>query len=176
MSEATSLKLAQLREPHYERLPTEKMRLYHDGSGCLRLTIEGSRSYRDVKVVRAFPFSEPERYIALLDGFDKVIGLLDRVEDLQEDSQKVAEESLRQHYFIPTIKTVTSLKEQFGAVYMDVETDRGDRHFVAKGLRDAIVHLGDGELLIADVDGNRYRIADLRQLDPKSRRFLELVV
>jgi hypothetical protein len=57
-----------------------------------------------------------------------------------------------------------------------VETDHGQREFVAKGLRDAIVDLGDGELLITDVDGNRYRIADWRKLNVASRRFLDRVV
>ena len=39
-----------------------------------------------------------------------------------------------------------------------------------------MVELGDGELLISDVDGNRYRIVDWRRLDAASRRFLDRVV
>ncbi|MBN2310852.1 MAG: DUF1854 domain-containing protein, partial [Candidatus Hydrogenedentes bacterium] len=75
-----------------------------------------------------------------------------------------------------TIKEIWSLREQYGVVYVDAETDRGRKEFVAKGLRDAIVSLGDGELLIADVDGNRYRIDDWRRLNARSRQFLERVV
>ena len=47
---------------------------------------------------------------------------------------------------------------------------------MARGIRDGIEDLGDGSLLLPDVDGNRYRIADWRHLDPKSRRLLERVI
>jgi hypothetical protein len=57
-----------------------------------------------------------------------------------------------------------------------VETDRGRRQFIAKGMRDAIRDLGDGELFIPDVDDNRFRIADWRRLDARSRRLLEHMV
>ncbi|MCK4284467.1 MAG: DUF1854 domain-containing protein [Candidatus Brocadiae bacterium] len=166
------------KEPYHELLEPEKLRLFRDGSGHLRLTVEGDRSYLDVKVVRAFPLSEPERYIGLLDARsgDKVIGLVPEPQRLDAQSKQIAAEALERHYFVPTITRVVSLTEEFGAVYCDVETDRGPRHFVARGIRDALEDLGDGELLIPDVDGNRYHVADWRGLDPRSRALLERVV
>jgi len=176
MQGSAALRLDLAREPHYEALDLKSLRLMQDGSGRLRLLIENDRSYLDVKVVRAFPFSDPAHFIVFRDGRDKVIGHIDSLEVLEPETREAVAESLRRHYFIPTIERVLSLREEFGVVYIEVATDHGQREFVAKGLRDAIVDLGDGELLIADVDGNRYRIADWRKLNVASRRFLDRVV
>jgi hypothetical protein len=167
-----------VREPYYESWDSGRLRLFQDGSGRRRLTVEGDCSYLDVKVVRVFPLSDPDNYIALLDakGRDKVIGLVKDPGELDPDSRQVAEAALQRHYFVPTITRIRSMTEEFGAIYCDVETDRGPRQFVGRGLRDAIEHVGDGELMIPDVEGNRYRVADWRRLDTRSRRLLERVV
>jgi hypothetical protein len=122
--------------------------------------------------------SDPEAYFGFLDARckDKVIGTVADPSGLDGESRAILGRLLHGHYFIPTIHSVAQLTEEFGAIYFDVETDRGPRHFVAKGLRDAIEELGDGEYLIPDVDGNRYRIADWAELDPRSRRLLERVM
>jgi hypothetical protein len=164
------------REPHYGRLDPARVRLFDDGSGRLRMTVDNARSYIDVKVVRAFPFSEPDRYIGYLDGLGKSIGFVVDPAGLDPESARLTAEALRVHYFIPVIKAIDSLREEYGAVYFDVQTDCGPRHFVATGLRDAVIDLGGGELLVADVDGNRYRIHDWTRLDARSRSFLERVV
>jgi len=165
-----------VKEPDYEFLDPKTLRLFRDASGRLRLTIEGDRSYLEVKVVRAFPLSDPDHYIGFLDSRDKVIGLVVHVEELESASRQMVVEELRRRYFTPTIQRIFRMKEEFGAVYCEVETDHGRRHFVAKGIRDAMEDLGEGELLFVDVDGNRYRIADWRRLDVRSRRLLERVI
>jgi len=164
---------AAAREPHYEHLEPGKLRLFSDGSGKVRLVIEGDRCYLDVKPARAFPFSAPETCLGLLDDKDKVIGLIGGPEDLDMVSRQTLRNALERRYFLPNVTRVLQAKEEFGAVYCDVLTDRGPRHFVAKGMRDTIRHLGNGELLISDVDGNRYRIENWQTLDAPSRRLLE---
>ena len=169
-------RLDMVREPHYEDLDPRRIRLFEDGSGRTRLTIEGDRSYLDVRTVRAFPFSDRERWIGFQDGANRSIGLVEDPNELDPESRALADELLRKHYFLPAVGRVLSLREEFGVVYVDVETDCGRRQFVATGLRDAVVDLGGGELLISDVDGNRYRVLDWRKLDSVSRRFLDRVV
>lgn len=164
------------REPDFVFLDPGKVKLFKDDSGRLRLTIEGDRSYPEIKVVRAFPLSDPHHYMGFLNAKDQVIGLVVNPEELDEDSRELATEAVERHYFVPIIERVRSLREEFGAIYFDVETDRGRRQFVAKGIRDAMEELGEGELLIPDVDGNRYRIADWRRLDARSRKLLERVI
>ena len=122
--------------------------------------------------------SDPDGYVALLDGGhrDMVIGPLVRLGELDDASREAALASLGRRYFIPTITRVMSLTEEFGAVYCEVETDRGRRQFVVRGARDALEEQDEGNLLIPDVDGNRYRITSPALLDPRSRRLLERLV
>jgi len=169
-------RLGWAREPHFPDAPADAFRLFRDATGRLRMTVANERSYLDVKVSRAFPFSLPDRFFAFLDGADKVIGMVEALDELDDVSRPLAEEALARQYFIPVIHDVLSLREEFGVVYVEVDTDRGRKQLVATGMRDAIVDLGDGELLVADVDGNRFRIPDWRKLNAKSRRFLERVV
>ncbi len=165
-----------LREPHYEWLDGARLRLFRDDSGRLRLLIEGDRCYLDVKVACAFPHSLPGRHVGFLDGREKVIGLVEDAGGLGEESRRWLERELERRYFLPLILRIHSLKEEFGAVYWEVETDRGPRHFVVQGMRDLVETLGDGTLIISDVDGNRYRIAEWERLDQRSRRMLEPLV
>ncbi len=172
------MSLRSIREPYYESWDARGLRLFRDDTGRLRLTVEDDRSYLEVKVVRTFPLSEPDRYIGLLDARsgDKVIGLVPAPDELDAESRRTAAEAVDRHYFVPTVTEVHAMTEEVGAVYCDVETDRGRRQFIARGIRDAMEELGDGELMIPDVDGNRYRVADWRRLDPQSRRLLERVI
>jgi hypothetical protein len=162
------------RQDNGEFLQPSRVKLTTDGSGRVRLTLDGDCSYLEVTAVRAFPFSDTERHIGLLDanGGSKMIGLITNPTKLDASSRQVLLDALADHYFMPTITRICAMKEQYGAAYFDVETDRGNRHFVSKGLRDGTRDLGNGELLIPDVDGNRYRIANWRRLDAQSKKFL----
>lgn len=178
MKEQKTQAYSALQEPHYDTLEPERLRLYRAESGKLRLDVAEDRTYLDVKVVRAFPLSLPDAYLTFLDagGGDKVIGHIVNPEELDEGTRQAAREALGRHYFIPTITRIHSMREEFGAIYCDVETDRGRREFVARGIRDTLEELGGGELMIPDVDGNRYRVANWHAMDPHSRRLLERVV
>ena len=165
------------REPDFRDLDPAKVTLLPGHAGWLRVTVEGDRSYLEVKAVRAFPHSDPSNYISLLDRKerDMVIGTIVDPRGLDSASRALLDEAIERQYFIPTITRVVTLKEEYGAVYCDVETDRGPRHFVAKGLRDGIQEMPDGTLLIPDIDGSRYRVPDVTRLDPRSRGLLDRI-
>ncbi len=95
---------------------------------------------------------------------------------MDKGSRELARERLERRYFTPTIQRIEDIKEEFGAVYYRVQTDKGSRRFVVKGIRDFLVDPGEGDLLLLDVDGNRYRIEDWTKLDRGSRRYLDKVV
>jgi hypothetical protein len=163
-------------EPDYEFLDPGKIRLFRSDLGWLRLLVEDERCYLDVKVTRTFPLSNPDRFYGLLNAKDKVIGIVVDPSKLDKDSRKICEEELKRRYFTPIILKLVRMKEEYGAVYCEVETNKGHREFVVKGIRDAILDLGDGRVLIMDVDGNRYMVEDWLKLDVKSRRLLERVL
>jgi len=163
-------------EPDYDFLDPARLRLFTDKSGRLRATVEEDRSFLDVNVVRVFPQSIPSGYWALTGPDGRVIGVIAEPEKLEKSSLEAARQALQRHYFLPVITEICSLKEEFGAVYFEVETDRGPRSFVAKGVRDGIVETETGELILVDVDENRYRIPDWHRLSARSRRHLERII
>ncbi len=77
------------------------------------------------------------------------------------------------HYFVPEITRVLHVREEFGFLYWDVETDKGPKEFV---MRDSVVHyareVGPNHWLIIDVGQARYEIVDLTRLDAASRRLV----
>jgi hypothetical protein len=126
-----------------------------------------------VKLAYAFPLTDSDRHIGVLDGKDRNIGMFADLHGLNDASRELAREALRLRYFIPDIRRLQNVREEFGAVYFDVETDRGVRQFVVRGLRDSIEVLDNGRILIADSDGNRYNIPNWQSMDARSQRLLE---
>jgi len=57
-----------------------------------------------------------------------------------------------------------------------VDSDRGPRDFVTQSLQENAQWLSPTHLMLIDVDGNRFEIADTRRLDERSRRFIEQII
>ena len=133
------------------------------------MTLEGERSWTKISPARTFPLSDPEHYIGFLDGGGKDIGMLYDPSQLDHDSRRVVEEEVERRYFVPVIDRVISVKEEFGAVYWNVETDRGEKEIVVRNLRDNMQELSATRIIITDVDGNRYEIPDVTKMDNKSQ-------
>lgn len=153
-----------------------RIRLFRDAKGILRLTIEGDRSYLRVKVCRAFPLSCAGQYIGFADGMDRQIAVIKDLNALDPDSRRVAQEELRRRYFTARIRSVDDVKEMFGVVQWRVTTDRGPREFVVRGMRESIFEIENNHLLIVDVDGNRFELPPLDEMDPRSRALVEKVM
>jgi len=134
----------------------------------VRLTLTGDRSWREVRVARAFPFSDPDQYIGLRDGDDKDIGILTTLHGLDRNSRAIIDEELERRYFTPKVHRVLTVNEQFGVVTWEVETDRGTRRFLVRNLRDNAYPLGPNRVMMTDTDGNRYEFPDARTLGPKA--------
>jgi hypothetical protein len=139
------------------------MRLFrvHEDDAVVRMTLNEERSWREVRVARAKPFSDPEHYIGLRDGDDKDIGLIEDPRLLDSDSRLILEQELEMRYFTPTVKRVISVLEAMGTVTWEVETDRGARRFVVRNMRDNTFPLGPNRLMMTDTDGNRYEFPDV---------------
>lgn len=161
---------------HPENVDVSKVRLYREPAWKLRLTIEDDRSYTRVKVVRASPLSYPTRYICLLDAKDEEVCMIPEMKDLDEDMRQIVQEELDRRYLTSTIECVVSIRNEFGTSYWDVETNRGPRDFVVQNVAENAQWLGDHRLLLVDVDGNRFEIPNLGDLDKKSLSRVEMVL
>ena len=134
----------------------------------VRLTLTGDRSWRDVRIACAFPFSDPNNYIGLRDGEDKDIGMMTTLQGLDDESRAIVEEELERRYFTPKVQRIVAVEEQFGVVTWEVETNRGARRFLVRNLRDNAFPLGPNRVMMTDTDGNRFEFPDVRSLGPKA--------
>jgi hypothetical protein len=138
----------------------------------LRLTVEADRSYVRVAILRAFPLSEPRRFLSVRDGAQKEVGLIVDLTELSAEGQALVQEDLDRRYLIPAVTRIVSAKERFGTVDWTIETDRGVCRFTTRNLRENVQRPAPGRIILNDVDGNRYDIRHLDALDRTSQDFL----
>lgn len=156
-------------EPH-------NISLFFEPKDRLRLTIKDDRSYITVKPVWAAPLSRPDHYLSLLDGKGDEIVMVDNPNMLPMDSLKAVRNELHRRYLTATIHSIEHAKQEFGATYWNVDTDRGKRDFVTQNLQENAIWLSPEHLLLLDVDGNRFEIPDIERLDNASQNYIESIL
>jgi hypothetical protein len=152
-------------------LDPRKLSFFMHGA-ILRMTIADDRSYLKVNILRAFPLSEPDRFLSLRDGANEEVGLIVDPEELSVENRKIVAEYLGRHYIVPVVTGIVSARERFGTVDWTMETDRGLCRFTTRNLRENIQRPAPGRIILNDVDGNRY---DIRNLDELSLEGQELL-
>ena len=146
----------------------------NDGAG-LRLTLKDDKSVLRVKARRCFPYSFGARYISIRDGNEEEIGIIRDLGKLTKKYRRWIEEDLEMRYFTPQVKSINAIKHRFGGVEWYVDTDRGPKKLITRGVHDTMTEVQPGRYLITDVDGNRYELcADA--LDEASRSKLDKLV
>ena len=135
--------------------------------------------WRDVGRIwfhRAFPFDAPDEYISVLDKENNEYGIIRSVDTFSEipETAELIRNELNRKYLMPTITKIRSLKDKLGFSYWEVETDHGKRSFTMQDTyRNMFRHQENG-VILTDVDGNRYAIPNVLELDPRSYRKIEL--
>jgi len=152
---------------------TQDITIFYQPQDRLRLTVKDEKSYLSVKPAWAAPLSRPDTYLTLLDGKDEEIVLLPQPSDLAPDSWQSVQRELKLRYLTSTIQTIVSARQEFGATYWRVETDRGARDFVTQNLQENAQWFSDTHLLLLDVDGNRFELPNTSALDARSRTLLD---
>lgn len=146
-------------------------------------TVKGVR-YEDVKPARTHPMTDPYGFISLRGtpaggSSDIELGVLRSMEALPPAQRKLLDDALARRYLGTTIMKILGIREEFGYMYWEVLTDRGERQLVLpRWTQSHVAETGaDGEgRVVLDVWGNRALIKDVSQLDEKSRRLFERFV
>ena len=157
--------------------PEDKISIYRDISGMLRLKIEGKDEEYPVKPIRCFPLTGADNCIGLFkidpDGaINEEITLISELKNLDENSRKLIEEELNKTCFLNQITKIHSIKQAVDVLKWYVYTDKGERRFEVEGQRDICV-IQPNLTVIKDSEGNRYQI-NSEKLDPKSLTLLEI--
>ena len=156
-------------------LDPKRIQICRDESGRLNVIFNKVEKATIKRVVRAFPLTMPWRYIILIDRDNREIGLLRDIEELDDSSRKILKDELEKVYFIPKIRKIHQIKEEFGVLIWETETDKGARRFEVTSRRD-VKKIGKRRIIVRDADGNLYEIPDYANLDQKSLILLESVV
>lgn len=155
--------------------PAERIRLLRGPGGELRAEIAGDRCLLRGKAVWAFPLTS-KRYVSILDGKDKEFCLIENPDELDADSRRILFESLEAYYRVYRIRRVVEYRNEWRTSLWTVETDHGVREFVMRWELDSVLLPKENEILIIDIDGNRFHIPDFEAMDDKCKQIFELLL
>lgn len=156
-------------------LEPSQVKVIRKEGGALELRY-GEEVYYPIRVKHAFPFTNPNSYIIILNEEGKQIGMVEDINSLDEESRKNILEDLDAVFFIPQIQRIIGVKERFGSSRWIVETDRGIKEFATRSLSESVQELENGHIIIVDADGLQYEIRDINSLPPKSRAILGRII
>jgi hypothetical protein len=131
--------------------------------------------YDRVFLHTAFPFELLWEYISVLDTDQIEAGIIFDLESFDEDTKTLLKNELERKYYEPRIKTIVSLKERYGFSYWEVVcTDGRSVKFTMQDTFKNIIRVGEDRAILLDVDGNRFVIESIMELDKKSHKKIEL--
>ena len=138
----------------------------------------GEKEYERVGVYLTFPLTNPNEFISIREADEKAkeIGIIQSINDLGKDEQEMIREQVRLRYFMPVIRKVMDVKDEYGYAYWHVVTDYGACRFTTHMGGDAVVNLGEARYQVTDIDGNRYEIPDFYALTVLERKKLDLFI
>lgn len=140
-----------------------------DSDGTLKVMRDGKSIA--VLLRPCFPWSAPTRFLSLCENESKEIYLINRLEDLDDASRRAVEATLAESTFTLEVTAIKNIKKEYDLRLWVVETKQGPRRFQTK-LDDWPRSLPDEGMIIRDLAGDLYHVADPDALDRKSARLL----
>ncbi len=125
---------------------------------------------KPVWVRRLFPWSEPSRYVSLRDRDDEEVALVSDLLALDRDSREALEEAMAEEGFVLEIEGIDEVEDEIEIRMWKVRTKQGAVRFFQTMRDEWPREMDDGALLIRDVAGDLYRLADPGALDAASRK------
>ena len=147
--------------------------LWQVENGRLRLRENAEAEWRDVSIYRLFPLSDPECWLSVVDKENKEVGIIRDLRGWPHEPLALIREELARRYLVPHILRIISCRDQFDFSIWEVETDRGPIKFHVRRHQENIQRPLPHRVTLTDIEGNRYDITDINELDEESRRMLE---
>jgi hypothetical protein len=149
-----------------------ELELAYDAWGRLVLIDGAGQRHVGVEPVRAFPLSDPDHWISIVDSDGRELAMVKDLAALSEQTRALLLQELSRREFVPVILRVVRIRGEMPRARWEVETDRGPAEFTVAE-EDQVRRLGPNRLLVTDGRGLRYLIPDVTRLDAGSRRLLE---
>jgi hypothetical protein len=138
-----------------------------------RMEIQGEDAIRNVQFRLMLPLSDTNTFIAIQDSAKKEVGVLKSLDGLDPDSRVVVERMLDRQYFTPKVLTIKSLKPEGGMWHFVVETSRGPAEYYVRNWRDSAHEISSNRWLVHSVDGQRFEIPRVDNLDVQSQNLMD---
>jgi hypothetical protein len=156
------------------RLIPDTTTIFEGTFSLLHCSVKNDQLYRGVFAVRMFPIHFPERFISLhytdLHDKDREIGVIENLKIFPEDQQHLVRWSLAAHYYEQEIRRINRVTLEYGLLFFEVETQRGEETFVMPWRGDRAEDYGDKGKVLLDAMDNRYIIPDVEALPTADRR------
>lgn len=149
------------------------VRLLQGPDGALMLAA-GERLEGPVRVRRAAPLSDPDRYLSIVDARDDEVAVIRDLADVDGDTRALVRDALARAYPVQALRRLTSLRTENGVACLGAETDAGSCTILVPDAYEQVRQFGQ-RVVISDVEGHRFEIADLGRLDRRSARLLARV-
>lgn len=163
LSQEERLKAAGVR-----RLHPESTTIFEGTFSLLHCAVKGDDLYRGVFAVRMFPVRHPSLFISLhyTDASDKErdIGVIEDLSVFSADQQKLVESSLASQYHEQFIRRIYKIRDEYGLLFFEVETQRGREEFAMPWRGDRAEEYGEKGKILLDALDNRFVIPDVEQL------------
>ena len=124
-----------------------------------------------VSVHRCFPWSEPGRYLSLRDSENEEFALVRGPDELDPSSRDALRDAIAEAGFVLQVERITKVEEEVEIRSWKVETRQGPRSFQTR-LDHWPMDVPGGGIVIRDVAGDLYHVAEPEKLDRRSRTWL----
>lgn len=160
--------------------PQEVKITYTEKPFSLNVKFSNEKFFENILAIPAFPLSAEYSFIHLYErsedgGLGKLIGIIENIEQLSPDSRTALKVLLKKISHIPLVTKVSNILDEYHYFHWYVETDRGATDFFMGTPRRYITPFNHNSLLIKDLKGDMYHIADLTALDKKSQELINKV-
>jgi hypothetical protein len=146
--------------------------LQRDAFGRWTLVLADGTRHTPVTAIRAYPITDPEGGVALMDAEGHELLWIDALAQLAPAVRSQVLQALTEREFLPVIEKLEGVSSFATPSTWSVVTNRGTTQFLLKGEED-IRRLTGTVLLINDADGVQYMIRDLAAMDKHSRKLLD---
>jgi hypothetical protein len=149
-----------------------RVRIWRDAFCSLHVSVDGT-DHADLRPRRVFPVSGRSPYVSFMNEKAEEVVLLTDPVGLDTESAAALALALARVYHGAIISRVYDITETMGVGLWTVMTDRGYASFEVVDRERHIRLLPNGRYLITDVDGNRFEIPCVFDLDERSQRLIE---
>lgn len=147
---------------------------FYETDGKLLAMKVGDKEFPRVQLHYSFPHSNNGLFISVRDADENEVGMIRTLDDFDAKTVELLKHYLELRYFAPKITSINNVRDEFGYTFWDTKTTEGDCRFVVRKDGKSVVNVSSNEVLIVDVDGNRFVIPDITKLPEKETRMVEL--